>query len=181
MFASIVLLILGLTLGATHGFKTAKFLVPFLLSWPLLLAFFVYEARLPPGYALIPPSFWKIPNMPLLIFFSMGIYGWWAVNQLPLVERFIAVFGESPIKAAVRMLPQGLAALGVAMVIPPLLNKLKSARWPIAIGMLVGAGAYVLMIYNPEGGIHHGQYWKWYFPAFVVGSGAAMASFLGVK
>jgi hypothetical protein len=181
MFASIVLLILGLTLGATYGFKTVKFLVPFLLSWPLLVAFFVWEAKLPTGYALIEPSFWRIPNMTLLIFFAMGIYPWWAVNQLPLVERFIAVFGESPIIAAVRMLPEGLAALAVAMIIPPLLTKLGNPRWPIAAGMLIGAAAYLLMIYNPDGQIGNNQYWRWYFPAFIIGSGAAMASFLGVK
>lgn len=181
MFACIVLLILGLTLGATYGFKTAKFLVPFLLSWPIFVAFFIWEAYLPEGYALIPPSFWKIPNMTLLIFFALGIYPWWAVNQLPLVERFIALFGESPIIAAVRMLPQGLAALAVAMVIPPLLTKLGSARWPIAAGMLIGGVAYILMIFNPDGQVYNNQYWRWYFPAFIIGSGAAMMSFLGTK
>jgi hypothetical protein len=180
MFASIVLLILGLTLGATYGFKTAKFIVPFLLSFPLLVLFFIWEAKLPDGYALIPPSFWKIPNMSLLIFFALGIYGWWAVNQLPLVERFIAIFNEKPIIAAVRILPQGLAALAVAMVIPPLLGRLKSARWPIAIGTLLGAAAYLLMIYNRDGQVGS-DYWRWYFPAFVIGSGATMAAFLGVK
>jgi len=118
MLVSIILLILGLTLGASYGFKTAKFLVPFLLSWPIFVLFFVWEARLPHGYALIPPAFWKIPNMTLLIIFALGIYPWWAVNQLPLVERFLVVFGESPIIAAVRMLPQGIAALLTAMVIP---------------------------------------------------------------
>lgn len=40
------------------------------------------------------------------------------VNQLPLVERFIAVFNEQPIIAAVRMLPQGIAALATSIVIP---------------------------------------------------------------
>ncbi len=118
MLFAIVLLILGLTLGASYGFKTAKFLVPFLLSWPILVVFFFWEARLPEGYALIPPKTWKIPNFTILIVFALGIYPWWAVNQLPLIERFLVVNGESPIIAAVRMLPQGLAALATAMVIP---------------------------------------------------------------
>lgn len=118
MLFSIILLILGLTLGASYGFKTAKFLAPFLLCWPLLVGFFVWEARLPEGYALIPPSTWKIPNMTLLIFFSLGIYPWWAVNQFALIQRYLVVFGESPIIAAVRMLLQGLAAVGAALIIP---------------------------------------------------------------
>jgi hypothetical protein len=82
MFAAIVLLILGLTLGASYGFKTAKFLVPFLLSWPIFVAFFFWEAKLPDGYALIPPSFWRIPNMTILMFFALGIYPWWAVSRI---------------------------------------------------------------------------------------------------
>lgn len=87
MFASIVLLILGLTLGASYGFKTAKFLVPFLLAWPVAVFFFFWEARLPEGYALIPPKTWKIPNLTLLIFFAVGIYGWWAVSRSTYMRR----------------------------------------------------------------------------------------------
>ena len=118
MLFSIVCLILGLTLGASYGFKTAKFLVPFLIAWSLFAFFFVWEARLPEGYALIPPSTWRIPNFTVLIFFALGIYPWYAVNQLPLVERFLVVFGESPIIAAVRVLPQGIAAFVAAGVTP---------------------------------------------------------------
>ncbi|WWC67475.1 uncharacterized protein I206_101383 [Kwoniella pini CBS 10737] len=180
MLVAIILLILGLTLGASYGWKTAKFLVPFLLSWPLFVAFFVWEARLPEGYALIPPSFWKIPNMTLLIVFALGIYPWWAVNQLPLVERFLAVFNEKPIIAAVRMLPQGIAALAVAMTIPPLLQKLGSGKWPIAAGMLLGSVSYLLMIFANHGELGE-TYWRYLFPAFIIGSGAAMASFLGTN
>ncbi|OCF76458.1 efflux protein EncT [Kwoniella mangroviensis CBS 8886] len=180
MLVAIILIILGLTLGASYGWKTAKFLVPFLLSWPIFVAFFIWEARLPEGYALIPPSFWKIPNMTLLIVFALGIYPWWAVNQLPLVERFLVVNHETPIIAAVRMLPQGLAALAVAMVIPPLLQKLGSGKWPIAVGMLLGSVSYILMIFS-DGVIENNGYWRWYFPAFILGSGAAMASFLGTN
>ncbi|WRT65217.1 uncharacterized protein IL334_002160 [Kwoniella shivajii] len=180
MLIAIILLILGLTLGASYGWKTAKFLVPFLLAWPIFVGFFFWEARLPEGYALIPPSFWKIPNMTLLIVFALGIYPWWATNQLPLVERFLVVYHETPIIAAVRMLPQGIAALAVAMTIPPLLQKLGSGKWPIAGGMLLGAVSYLLMIFS-RGEVHNNQYWRWLFPAFILGSGAAMASFLGTN
>ncbi|OCF32711.1 efflux protein EncT [Kwoniella heveanensis CBS 569] len=179
MLIAIILLILGLTLGASYGWKKAGFLVPFLLSWPLFVAFFVWEARLPEGYALIPSSFWKIPNMTLMIVFALGIYPWWAVNQLPFVERSLTIYGETPIIAAVRMLPQGIAALAVAVVIPPLLQRLGHAKWPIAAGSVLGAVAFLLMIFN-RGKIGT-EYWRWLFPAYVVGSGAYMAAFLGTN
>ncbi|WVN87505.1 uncharacterized protein L203_102687 [Cryptococcus depauperatus CBS 7841] len=180
MLSSIILLILGITLGASYGWKTAKFLVPFLLSWPIFVAFFFYEAKLAEGFALIPPSFWRIPNMTLLMVFALGIYPWWCVNQLPLVERFIGYFHEPAIIAAVRVLPQAVSALAAAFVIPPLLQKLGNARIPLAGGMFIGAAMYLLLIYS-EGEIYHNAYWKWLFPAFVVGSGAAMMSFLGTN
>ncbi|WVQ95120.1 hypothetical protein IAU59_002214 [Kwoniella sp. CBS 9459] len=179
MLFAIILLILGLTLGASYGWKKAGFLVPFLLSWPVFIAFFIWEDRLPEGYALIPSSFWKIPNMTLLIVFALGIYPWWGVNQLPFVERALTVWGEKPIIAAVRMLPQGISALIVALVVPHLLQRLGHAKWPIAAGSLLGAVAYLLMIFN-RGEIGT-AYWRWLFPAYVIGSGASMAAFLGTN
>lgn len=86
MLVSIILLILGITLGASYGWKKPGFLVPFLLCWPIFVAFFIYEARLSEGYALIPPSFWKIPNMTLLIVFALGIYPWWCVSQFFVIR-----------------------------------------------------------------------------------------------
>ena len=157
MLVSIILLILGLTLGASYGFKTAKFLVPFLLSWPIFVGFFFYEASLPDGYAMLPPSFWRIPNMTLMIVFALGIYGMWGAVQIPLIERWLELQGQSPIIAAVRMLPQGLSALAVAMVLPAVLEKLSSARIPIAVGTLLVASTQILIIYS-GGELGTGEY-----------------------
>lgn len=179
MLASIILLILGITLGASYGWKKPGFLVPFLLSWPIFIAFFIYEARLPESYALIPPSFWKIPNMTLLIVFALGIYPWWCVSQLPLIERFIDYFNEPAIIAALRVFPQGASGLFVAFFVPRLLQKVGSARIPLAGGMFVGAAMYLLIIFND--GKLGSDYWRWLFPAFIIGSGAAMISFLSTN
>lgn len=71
ILASLLLLNVGLTLGASRGFGTAHFLVPFCLSWPLALAFFYWEKRV--GEAgLLPPSIWKVKNMALMAF--VGLY-----------------------------------------------------------------------------------------------------------
>ncbi|KIR79250.1 efflux protein EncT [Cryptococcus gattii EJB2] len=179
MLVSVILLILGITLGASYGWKKPGFLVPFLLCWPIFVAFFIYEARLSEGYALIPPSFWKIPNMTLLIVFALGIYPWWCVSQLPLVERFIDYFNEPAIIAALRVFPQGASALIVAFFVPQLLQKVGSPRIPIAGGMIIGAAMYLLIIFND--GKLGSDYWRWLFPAFLIGSGAAMISFLATN
>ena len=178
MLVAIVLLILGLTLGASYGFKTAKFLVPFLLTWPVLAFFFVWEAKIPEDYAVVPPKIWRIPNLTLFIVFALYIYGWWAVNFLALIERWLAVHNEKPIIAAVRALPQGLAAMGVTVLLTVFPVLVSRPRWPITVGMLLAITGYVLFSRGNQIG---SDYWKFIFPASIIGSGGMMATFTGTN
>ena len=177
MLVAIVLLILGLTLGASYGFKTAKFLVPFLLCWPIFVFFFVWEAKIPSDYAILPPAFWKIPNVALFIVFALYIYGWWAVNFLALVETYTKVEGEKAIIAAVRMLPQGIAAGSMTILMTVFPKLVSRPRWPISIGMVLAIVGYVLFSRGAEGT----DYWRYIFPGGVLGSGAMMAVFTGTN
>ena len=178
MLAGIVLLILGLTLGASYGFKKAGFLAPFLIAFALFFFFFFWEARLPKEYALLPASTWRIPNFTVFIVFALYIYGWWAVNFLPLVERYTDVYEEKAIIAAVRLLPEGLAAgvvvVGLA-VFPVLVSK---PRWPIAFGMLMSIVGYVLFTRGNQIG---GDYWRYIFTGSVLGSGGMGIVFTGAN
>ncbi|ORX38296.1 major facilitator superfamily domain-containing protein [Kockovaella imperatae] len=177
MLFGIVLLILGLTFGASYGFKTAKFLVPFLLAWPLFIFFFIWEARLPSEYAILPPAFWKIPNVAVLIVFALYVYGWWAVNFLALVETYTKVGGEKAIIAAVRLLPEGIMA-GVVSIIGAVYPKLVSRpRWPITIGMVLALVGYALFAQGATGT----DYWRYIFPGGLLGSAGMMVVFNGVN
>ncbi|WWC91459.1 uncharacterized protein L201_006405 [Kwoniella dendrophila CBS 6074] len=180
MLFGIILLILGLTLGASYGWTTAKFLVPFLMSWPLFIGFFIWESKLPKGYALIPTEFWKILNMPLMIFVALGIYSTWNFNQLVLIERFLTVFDEKPIIAAIRMLPAGVAAVLGALIMPKVLSKVKNYKYVISTGLIICSATYILFIYS-HGEIYNNQYWKFDFPALFISSGSNMCVFLGVN
>ncbi|KAL7419423.1 hypothetical protein Q5752_006261 [Cryptotrichosporon argae] len=177
MLAAIVLLILGLTLGASYGWKTAGFLVPFLLSWVLFPAFFLWEARLPEEYALIPAKTWRIPNFTMFIVFALQIYAWWGVNFLALVENYTEGHGEKAIIAAVRMLPEGGSALAVTVLLTAYPSLVSRPRWPIAIGMLLGAVGYVLFAqaHTTVGA----DYWRYIFPGGLLGSGGMNAAFTG--
>jgi MFS family permease len=179
MLAAIILLILGLTLGASYGFKTAGFLVPFLLSFVLFPFFFVWEARLPEEYAILPPKTWKIPNFATLIAFSLYIYGWWAVNFLPLIEIFVQVHGEKPIIAAVRMLPEGISAAAVTIVLTVVPILVARPRWTITTGMVLALVGYVL--FSQSGTQVGADYWKFIFTGGILGSGGMMAVFTGAN
>ena len=161
MLAANLLLILGLTLGASFGWKTPKFIVPFVLSWPLFVLFILWERRLPEGAALIPNSTWRVRNMVVLLFMGMGIFGWFSGVQLPLIERFESYFHESPIQAAVRLLPLGIAAFVPLLFLPRVFARLRPhARWFLAGTQLPPAAALLLLIYS-GGKIYNGQYWRW--------------------
>lgn len=75
---AMVLLILGLTFGAAYGFKIAKTLVPFLLSFVFFTFCFVWEAQLSDEYAVLPARTWNIPDLavtPFLLCLSMdGVF-----------------------------------------------------------------------------------------------------------
>lgn len=175
MLSAIVLLTLGLTLGASYGFKTAKFLVPFLLSWALFPAFFVWEAKIPQSSALLPAKTWKIPNFAVLIGFALQLYAWWGVNFLAFVDTFTNVRHERAIIAALRILPQGVVAFMVTLFLTKWPQFVKKPRWPIAAGMVLGIVGYVLMTRPTQ--YDNQEYWRFLFPGFVVGSGGMMVAF----
>jgi len=180
MLFAIILLILGLTLGASDGWKSAAFLVPFLLSFVFFAVFFVWEARQPQQYALLPAQTWRIPNFTILIVFSLYIYGWWSVNFLPLVEISLRVLGEKPIIAAVRTLPQGIFAGAMVIVFTRYSGIMARPRWPIVIAMVSSIVGYILFIQwdRDQAGW---RYWAFVFPGSILGSAGMQAVLTGVN
>jgi hypothetical protein len=180
MLFGIILLILGLTLGASYGWKTAKFLVPFLLSWVLFAVFFVWEAKSPQEYVLLPAKTWRIPNFAILIAFALYIYGWWAVNFLPFVEIFVKVYNERPIIAAVRLLPEGLAAGFMTIFLTIFPKFVSKPRWTI-VGGTIAALVGLVMFTQWTGDQLGPKYWSLIFLGGIIGSGGMMAVFTGTN
>jgi MFS family permease len=176
MLGATILLVLGLTLGAAQGFKTAAFLVPFLLALVVLFpAFFIWEARIPEEMALLPPSFWRIPNTILLITFALQIYGWWGVNFLAHVETYMKVHHETGILAAVRVLPQGIAAFTVLLFLTFVPKLVSRPRWTVITGMVLAIVGYVLFVQNKN--FVGADYWKYVFTGSIIGSAGMAACF----
>ena len=115
MLAATLLIILGLTLGASYGFVKAGFFAPFLLGLALLVGFFVYQAFGNQEYVLIPRSLWKHKNVLLWTILSLLPYAYFSLNYVPLPEIYTRVHGEKPIIAALRVMPQGAAAATCAI------------------------------------------------------------------
>ena len=180
MLFSVVLLILGLTLGASYGFTTAGFLAPFLLSWPLAVAFFIWEARIPEEYAILPAKTWRIPNFAVLIIFALYMYPWWGLNFLPIVETSTKVYGETSFIAALRILPQGVAAAtaSVFLTVFPILSS--RPRWTISISMILGFVGYALLL-TWTGDQMGTKFWTHVFLGGFIGSFGMQAAFVGTN
>lgn len=179
ILSAIILLTLGLTLGASHGWRTAGFLVPFLLSFVLFPSFFYWEHRIGESRAMIPSKTWKVPNFALFIMFSLPIYPWWGINFLGFIETWTTINHERPIIAAVRTLPQGLVSLVVAGVLTSVPTLLARPRWTVATGQLLGVVGYIIMT-RPTYYVGT-NYWRYLFPAFLIGSAGNMAAFTGTN
>jgi hypothetical protein len=117
MLFAILLLILGLTLGASYGFGTAYFLVPFLMSLPCFPLFFYLQSKLSDDLALIPSQTWQIRNFTLWVALAVFTSAWWTCNQVPLIELYVREHGDSSIIAAMRILPEGVFSLGCSCIL----------------------------------------------------------------
>jgi hypothetical protein len=87
----------------------------------------------------------------------------------------MSVRGEKAIVAAVRLLPQGVAAALMAIVLTlyPVLSI--KPRVPIVVGGVLGIVGYIL--FTRSGTQVGADYWRYLFPAFLIGSAGNFTMF----
>ncbi|ODO03412.1 efflux protein EncT [Cryptococcus wingfieldii CBS 7118] len=175
LMGSLICFILALTQGPIDGWGAASFIVPFILSFPLAIGFFVWEAKIPPQSAVLPSPIWKITN---IVISSLAIcipFPFWATSQLLYATYFQQVFGWKPIHVAAAILPQGIASImagAASQFFPQMITK---ARIFMPLGAALIIIAEILFIFSDGG--HGMDYWRYLFPAFVLGSVGAVMSF----
>ncbi|WRT64550.1 uncharacterized protein IL334_001482 [Kwoniella shivajii] len=179
LLSSIILLILGLTLGASYGWTCAGFLAPLILGALLLPIFFWWESTLPDEYAILPSSVWRIPNVAVLVVFALITLGWWAVNFIPFIELYHKVHGERMIIAAVRTLPEGIIAGIVSVLYITQPGLLAQPRYPIIIAMCLCVAAYAMWCQAPS--LIGSDYWRYIFPGMIIGSGGMQVVLLSTN
>ncbi|TYJ57194.1 hypothetical protein B9479_002109 [Cryptococcus floricola] len=175
LLVSILLLTLSLTLASSNttlmssskAYSSPEFLVTFLLSWPLLIAFFLWESRREKGMAMIPSSIWKTGNVSLVAFVALEPLAYWIIVQLPYIERWESVNHDSTMTAALRALPSGIAAFMPAFILPKLLPRI-NLRFLLIAG-LTGTIVALALFTASEGRIGK-CYFAFVMPAFMIGS-----------
>ncbi|WVQ88920.1 hypothetical protein IAS59_002662 [Cryptococcus gattii] len=172
IMGSLICFMLSLTQGPIDGWQSARFIVPFVLSWPLGIGFFVWEANIPPRIAILPSTVWSITNSVIASLVVLVPMGFWGTSQLLFATYWQTTFNWAPLHVAVAMLPQGLMTLAVGILsqfIPAIIAK---PRYSIPIGAILVVAAEVLQI-KSDGG-QGKDYWRFLFPAFIIGSAGSM-------
>ncbi|TYJ53578.1 hypothetical protein B9479_005783 [Cryptococcus floricola] len=172
MMGFLICFILSLTQGPIDGWGAVSFIIPFVICWPCVVGFFVWEARISPKTAILPSSVWKITNSVVASLAVLIPMGFWGTSQLLYANYWQDAFHWKPLHVAVSMLPQGVMTLIVGGAVQFFPSMIEKPRRFIPIGSVLIVIAEVLQIKSAGG---PGQdYWRFVFPAFVLGSAGGM-------
>ncbi|KAF9256790.1 MFS general substrate transporter [Marasmius fiardii PR-910] len=171
--AALILFIFAVTSGSIDGWGTAKVIAPLVISFVLLVAFFLYETRIPEDVAVIPPKTWSYTNFGVITAIALLPYLWWGVVQSLFSWYWQEVIGWSAIITAVHFLPLGLSAMP-ATAIGTILQQKISLKWVMTIGNVLAVIGSILLPFAK--GREH--YWSLAFPGFIIGSGGVTMTFV---
>ncbi|WVW83359.1 hypothetical protein I302_105378 [Kwoniella bestiolae CBS 10118] len=172
ILSAVLLLILSLTMGGDHGFNTAYFIAPFIISLFLFPTFLWYESRLPEGYPLLPPSIFKLTNVGVFLFLGLILFSWWSANLSPLFIIYLTYRGESGIAAGARLFPQAAASIVVTLLLARWSWFTHHPRYAITTGLTLAIAAYA--VFSQSTDQVGTDYWKFIFPPEIFGSAGAM-------
>ncbi|EJT98005.1 MFS general substrate transporter [Dacryopinax primogenitus] len=160
--------------SAPGGWSTPYIPVLLVLSVILLLLFFRWEVyRERTGAAtLMPPSLFKSPNFGMIL--SMVFCAWWAFNAMTYFATiyYQLVLQLSPIQTALRLLPLGIAGVGINTLAGYLISRMRPV-WLIALGLIGSLAAPLLFAFVQPSF----SYWwiMFWVMLFIVGPDAAYA------
>ncbi|KAG8827584.1 hypothetical protein FRC17_007796 [Serendipita sp. 399] len=162
---AVILFSVAVTSGPTQGWATPHVLAPLLISISLATVFFFWESRIPFEDAVLPPRMWRYPNFGIIVILALVPVFWWVTSFISLTSWWETVYGWSAVKTAVHTLPMGITAWLISYVAARLPSYF-SHRAILISGLLLAIPATALLSFAnaPE------TYWRFAFPAFVVGS-----------
>lgn len=115
IMGSLICFMLSLTQGPIDGWRSASFIAPFVLSWPLGIGFFVWgktvlylngikerglkhktEVNIPPRTAILPSTVWNITNSVIASLVVLVPMGFWGTSQLLFATYWQTTFNWAP-------------------------------------------------------------------------------------
>lgn len=163
--SAVILFIFAVTSGSTQGWPTAYVLAPLAISLVLLAIFFLWESRIPPDDAVLPPRIWSYSNFTVLATLSLLPFFWWVTSFVLLTQWWQDVYGWTAISTAVHFLPFGIGAWLISFVIGKLPNYF-SYKQILLTGLTLAGVATTLLPFADV----PTTYWRFAFPAFLIGT-----------
>ncbi|KAF8645737.1 hypothetical protein AX16_007605 [Volvariella volvacea WC 439] len=173
---SLVLFIFAITSGSVDGWRTAAVITNLILGVLLMVAFFVWEAKIPEENAALPPKMWFYPNLGLLIGIALIPYTWWSSVYLLFAWLWQEVYHWSAIISALHFLPIGLFVFPVMGVVGAFQQKAKVNLLLLVALVLMFIGTILLPFADRPS-----RYWPIVFPAFCIGTAGTIIVFTTVN
>ena len=162
---AVILFIFAVTSGSTKGWATAYVLAPLIISIFVLGAFLVWESRIPPDDAVLPPRMWRYRNFGVLVGLALLPYFWWVTSFVLITSWWEQVFGWSAINTAVHFLPMGIGAWLISNITGRFPN-----WFPHKYILLAGLGLSIIATILLPFADSPDTYWRFSFPAFTLGT-----------
>lgn len=179
MVAMLILFILAFTQGPVKGWDKPIFIAPLVVAIVLLPVFLIWEAKMPRHFSLIPHDIYKFPNiLPLLLQASSGFL-WFATFQLRVATYFQEAHHNSPILAAVKLLPMGITALFVGGIISNVPQLITRPRYVQVVASALCFTGSMLLAFSKGG--FGSDYWKFIFTGEIIGTVGGMIVFIGMN
>ncbi|KZP24607.1 hypothetical protein FIBSPDRAFT_417126 [Athelia psychrophila] len=167
-------------------------LAPLMISIIMIVAFFLWEKRIPretaamfvllfqmPGclrspivWLYSPPHIWFYPNFAVLIAITLTPFLWWGAMFTMYTTLWQQVYQWSAMRAAAHMIP--LSALSFLVSMTGSLSTSVSPKWLILAGQFMTIIACLLLSFDtgPE------KYWQFALPGFSLGSAGCQLMYM---
>ncbi|KZP24584.1 MFS general substrate transporter [Athelia psychrophila] len=161
---ALILLIFSLTSASSSGWASPMVLAPLIISIIMIVAFFLWEKRIPRETAAIPPHIWFYPNFAILIAISLTPFLWWTAMFMMYTTLWQQVYHWGAMSAAAHLIP--LSALSFVVSMSGGFSRFINPKWIILAGQFLTIIACILLSFDtgPE------KYWQFALPGFLLGS-----------
>ncbi|KAH8105285.1 MFS general substrate transporter [Cristinia sonorae] len=169
--AALILFIYAITSGSNGGWGTAGILVPLIISVLMIVAFFVWETKIPVSIAAVPPQTWFLPNFSVLFAVALVPSLWFVTSFTIFPTLWQTYYHWSVISVAARLVPVGVICFAVSF--SGGLSRYTSPKYILLPAQVLVLGATVLLRFGdaPD------KYFRFILPGFIIGAAGCMLTY----
>ncbi|KAF4578357.1 hypothetical protein EYR36_000168 [Pleurotus pulmonarius] len=169
---ALVLFVFAVTSGSISGWGSAKVIANLVISIVLVIAFFVWEARIDENRAALSPKIWKYTNFSTMVACATLPFLWWGTVMLLFSWLWQEVYGWSALITAVHFLP--ISLMGIPFIIlSDVLQKKYRLKYVIMFGMVLTIAGSALLPFADS----REKYWRFAFPGLLLGTSGVTVVF----